>query len=68
MAAAARVSAARVVLERADPTPARVEAAIAVTASPGDPKQVLADAIDRARTRLAEPAYSTNGHGSDGDG
>ncbi len=65
--AAARVSAARVILERADPTPARVEAAIAVAASPDDqsPKQVLADAIERDRTRLgAQHAYSGNGHGS----
>ena len=71
--AAARVSAARTVLERADPTPARVEATVAVGPHPDDrsPKDQLNEALDRARERMGLPAYAGNsasGNGSDGDG
>lgn len=67
--AAARVSAARCILDRADPVPARFEVAAAVP-HPGDqsPTEQLDDALRRARERLGvdQPAYSGKGR-SNGD-
>jgi hypothetical protein len=65
--AAARVSAARVILERADPVPTRVEAAVAVAAAHDRPaKDILAEALERARTRLELPVYAGDGHSGNG--
>jgi hypothetical protein len=72
--AATRLRACEVILSRADPVPARVETAVTVAASPDDrtARQVLAEALERARTRLGydDEAVALSGHGyrSNGDG
>jgi hypothetical protein len=64
--AAARLRACEVILARGDPLPQRLKATVAVAPRPGDvsPKEVLADALDRARIRpgLEEPVLSSNGN------
>jgi hypothetical protein len=70
---AARIAAARTILERADPLPQRVVADVALATSTDgrSAREQLEEALDRARQRLGlddEPVLAANGYRGNGDG